>query len=155
MLKTCAAFRYLYFRRLDWFKCHMLRKKQRFERPIHQDCSLEHFAALSVITQGPESGTGSWLGVYEDRREGEPTAKTSSRQTARQVTWSLQWQRNAGRGRTDGTHTATITTFPNGASLVRPRNQTHTWVQSSWGPNRMLMLSWCRGVEGSRIPDEL
>lgn len=29
------------------------------------------------------------------------------------------------------------------------------WVQRSWGPNRMLMLSWCRGVEGGRIPDEL
>lgn len=89
--------------------------------------------------------------------EGEPTAETSSRQTARQATWSLQWQRNAGRARTEWTHTA----IPNGASLARPRNHssdTHnirTWVQRSWGPNRMLMLSWCRGVEGGRIPDEL
>lgn len=73
-------------------------------------------------TQRPESGTGSWLGIYKDRREGEPTAETSSRQTTKQATWSLQWQGNAGRDGTDGTHTATITIIPNGASLVRPRN---------------------------------
>lgn len=29
------------------------------------------------------------------------------------------------------------------------------WLQCSRGPNRMLMLSWCRRVEGGRIPDEL
>lgn len=65
--------------------------------------------------------------------------------------------RNAGRARTERTHKA----IPKGVSLAGPSNHssdTHnirTWVQCSWGPNRMLMLSWCRGVEGGRIPDEL
>ncbi len=40
------------------------------EQPIHRNCSLKHSAALlSVITQGPEGGTGSWLGTYKDRGE--------------------------------------------------------------------------------------
>lgn len=30
------------------------------ERPIHHNCSLKHSAALlSIITRGPEGGTGS------------------------------------------------------------------------------------------------
>lgn len=92
-----------------------------------------------VTHQGPRGEKGSWLGMYIDRGEGNPTAETSRRQTAKQATWSLQCQRNAGWARTEQTHAASIAAIPNGASLARQRSHssdTHnmrTWVQCSCG----------------------
>lgn len=104
-------------------------------------------------------GWAAELAHKKAEEEKQPTNSKDQQQTARRATWSLPRQEcRHHQARTERTQAAA----PNGAwlpcteeSFLR-HTHTHntcTWVQqcSRGGPNRMLMLSWCRG-EGRQDP---
>lgn len=136
---------------------HVVKKLSEIERQIHP-----MYVPLNILPR-------CFLLLHRDQKVGQAAdladAKTEEKENQQQTDSQPDKQRDPyndrGKQAEPEQNELAHTAIPNGASLARTGNHssdTHnicTWVQRSWGPNRMLMLSWCREVEGGRIPDEL